>query len=1028
MMTRLIRAAVFAVVTCALVPAEGHAQPSATPAGWSDFEVPGSAHGFARAAGVSEDTPPEQLLLQWFRVVTVPDATGQFRAARLHAYALSLAAYRTAQVGFGASLSLDDIRQRRKASDPLFEQLGMDVKGSNRTLRVVRNTDREAEANRAFLASAGLDLERAEEVLNGGGRIDLTLPSFKALLPMDLAWWQQHVFRTKVSPDTLWRALLADDNALGLYYGMASAPAATRAYLAGQPELIKFAYGDRPGSFAVHIGHVRMDGSSVVVPGGPAAKAVWEQLLDERVDAPNRFIRKLLTKDDGKFAVFYSTLDTFDAPHLRFALGFGTPSFRPGRFDVARGIYDEWFRVEDKFVATEERPFRKPALDPALLLGQVRLDATDGLEGPAWPALWEQVFEGLDLPDRPKVAIAARLEADGLAHLIFRPQRTLDDYTALERLQTFVFGQRVFLNAGTAEAGDLLVALRGFQRFPALHLALERAGVRAPAVHAAAARRAAALGQLDRPDIAYAALSQLQGSLVLIESAFRVGSIAAETATTLVAQLVAIDPDRDGSYGSRIAQWLDSSLIPAVSGSSSPLDPSAIDDALLTALAGARTPARHLFDFEGQRWSIVPSRALLTRLRTLRKAQEGNVLGAVIALARSADSWPSASRDALVASLKQHVAEWPRALREPRRPTHLGDSRLLTVKEAVTWFDREATKLSKSKNARVDVRPFDEAVQQLTALLTADALRALTYALAVGDAESSLFSAGDVSHTHDFGLLAPSAQGRESAAWSLPVPGENHTVGGALLGLDLALADTAMTSLELSAQPEVSTWPVADQTDFLKQVVLFNPFDARLAGLPQVHDALARARDRVSRATTLPALGVLLDDARIPPLRRALIERAYAASPDTPLSSWFSLTELLRLGMDDGARGAADALGTTAVMLRGCLCLAQPPPLDWGLFEGRPETVTWLSAGSADLLLRLGDALASRHVPGAVISAILPTAARVVLDHAHPNHWGDWESLSTYASTITDRQIDDLLSAATAQRKDLLAVELDDRN
>lgn len=1027
-MTHLFRAAIFAVVACALAPSTARAQQPAAATAWSEFEVPGTARGFARAAGVSDDTPADQLFLQWFRVVTVPDANGVFRATRLHAYALSLAEFTTAQKAFGPSLSMDDIRQRRKAAEPLVEQLGMDIKGNNRSLRVVRNTDREAEANRTVLAAAGLNLDRAEEVLNGGGHLDLMLPSFKALLPMDLAWWQQHVFRVKVGPDTLWRALLADDNALGLYYGLASAPSATRAYIASQPELIKFAYGDRPGTFAVHIGHVRMDGGVIAVPGGPAAKAVWEQLIDERADAPSRFIRKLLTKDDGKFAVFYSTLDTFDGPHLRFALGFGTPSFRPGRFDVARSVYDEWFHIEDKFVATEERPFRKPALDPALLLGQVTLDRTDGLLGPAWPALWEQVFDGLDLPERPRVAISARLEADGLSRLVFRPQRVLDDYSSLERLQTFVFGQRVFLETAPADAGDLLIALRGFQRFPALHLALERAGVRAPNVHAAAARRAAALSQIDHADMAYDTLSQLQGSLVLVEAAVRVGSLAPDAATTLVSQLVGIETDRDGSYGGRIVQWLDRSLLPALAGSSTPLEPSSIDDALITALAGARTPSTHRFDFEDQRYSVVPSRALLQRLRILRKAQETNALGPIVAIARSADTLRSATRDALIAELRQYVAEWPRAVAEPRHPAKLGDVRRLTVKETVTWLDREAAKLARSKNAKVDVRAFDDAVQQLTALLAADALRALAYALAVGDADSSLFSAGDVSFNHDFGLVAASAQDRERAAWSLPDAQEGHTIRGALLGLDLALADTAMTSLELSAQPEVSTWPMADQTDFLKQVVLFNPFDPRLEALPRIGEALARARERLRAATSTAAVAALLDDARIPPLRRALIERAAAASPATPVTAWLSLTELLRLGIDEDSRASADALGTTAVMLRGCLCLAQPPAINWELFEGRPETVTWLSAGTADLLLRLAEALATRHVPGAVIAAILPTAARVVLDHAHPNHWGDWESLSKYASTISERQIDDLLSAATAQRKDLLAVELDDRN
>lgn len=1024
-MTHLFRAAVLAASVCVLVPGAAIAQPSTAEPDWSEIEVPGSAHGFAQAAGISDATPPDQLLLGWFRVISAPDAGGQ-RAAKFQSYVETIARFNAVQKGVGPAFSLNDIRQRRKAYEKVVELLGLDLKGNGASLRAVPEDDHEAVASRAALASAGLDLDKAEDTLNGGGRLDIALPSFKALLPLSTSWWQRQVLHREVPAGALWEVLLTDHAALGVYYGLASAPAPTRAYVAGQPDILDFAYRERPGRFGVHIGHVRINANAVSVPGGPLARAVWEDLVGARISEPARFIRRLLTKDDGRLAVFYSTLDSMDEQHQRFALGFDTPSFRPGKFDVAHAVYNQWFKVEGTFELPEDRPFRKPVLDPSLLLGQVLLDEHDHLRGPAWTDLWVKAFDDLELPDRPRVATAARLDADDLSGLIFRPQQALDDFRSLERLQTFTFAQRTFVDATPTVAGDLLVALRGFQRFPALHLTLDRAGVRAPWIHAAAARRAAALSRLSEPDMAFDSLSQMQGGVVLVEAAVRVGSVSPAVGSDLIALLVTIDTDKDGSYGNRIVQWLDRSVLPALTGATAPIEPATIDDALLTALAGARTLLTDRFEFEGQRYTVVPSRAWLARLRALRNAQEVNTIGAIVSVSRSAEVLRASTRDALLAGLRERVVSWPALLKEPRPPTKLGDARRLTVKRAIELLDREAARVSKSRNAKVDTRPAGDTVEQLSALLAADALRSLAYALAVGDADSSLFSAGDVSHTHDFGLTVSDVANRELAVWSLPGSSESHAVRGALLGLDLALADTAMTSLELSGQPELSTWPLADRGDFIRQVVLFNPFDPRLGELSQVVGRLAEGRRRVAATQDPGSLDQLLYDARVPPLRRALIARAVDEHASHTIASWLSLTELLRLGGADS--GAADALGASAVQLRACLCLAQPPHLDWSAFEGRAETVTWLSAGSADLLLRLGDALAARHIPATAMAAILPTAARWILDHAHPSHWGDWEALSRYAAAMSDRQIDDLISAATAQQNDLIQLDLDERN
>ena len=142
------------------------------------------------------------------------------------------------------------------------------------------------------------------------------------------------------------------------------------------------------------------------------------------------------------------------------------------------------------------------------------------------------------------------------------------------RLDTVLFAQRVF---GTLEAPDLsradvrefeagiATALRGYEAFPALMLALERIGVTDPAVLVTAARRAQALGAIRSPGVRRSAVIQFQSALGIVARARRAGNVSAATASGLAAALCEIEVSADRGSEGRLAPWFGDSLVRGLS-------------------------------------------------------------------------------------------------------------------------------------------------------------------------------------------------------------------------------------------------------------------------------------------------------------------------------------------------------------------------------------------------------------------------------------------------------------------------------
>ena len=1017
------------VVVGAATPSVAQTPPAPDPF-WSEVEFPGSPAGFARAAGLDERLDPHLLLLEWARVRRLPGMTEVgvevgSRSRSLTGYLDALERFRTLSAVVGPDVNLALARANRERLGSLLNTIGLRLTEKGDAIRVERSSHPTAIQWRKHLAAAGLQLDNVEERLNAGDSLDLKLPNFRALLPMSPEWWREAVFRQSVPLSYIAPTIANRDGPSLLYYGLFSASPETRAYLSSHPRLALALVEDHAAAFASCAGHVRIHNGSMDVPGGDAARELWEELVGEATGNPERFIQKLLGADSGRLARFYCLIDTLDREHVRFALGLHERAKGRTLRSWGERLYSLWFDGSGTAWVQQQAPFVRADLDPLWLLSQAAVDATGSPLGPNRSSLWEAAFETGAIPDRPSPDLGrggAALDALSLIETIFGPA----DGAGAKRLQTFLFGQRMFGAISEAETPDVVLALRGFFRFPTLHLTLERAGIRSPSVHASAARRAITIGRIEGADVRSAALSQFQGGLALVARARLNGALSSSDAELLVVSLVAPVPDGDDAYGTRVAQWLRHQVVPVLPTQLPGGTLWSTDLAILAAASGVTDRMAEggasvtlgALEWEGWRYNVNPARALSQRMLRLRERLHANSLDDILRLSDVTEVLSQAPSLEAVGKQLDVLRGLQKSLREPKSLARLTDKKAVTTKQALAEAARE---LATIKNERRLKRAGDASrfwLEPLTGLLTSDYLRSLAYSLNAPDSESPLFEDGELAARHDFGQATENEDVHEQAAWVLPDLQVGLRTGpaikGALLGLDLALADLSIRRIAADATPAASTFTARDRVDIAQAIALFNPLDARVADTGQVAAAITRGRKQVAELASSPGtMGEVFDRAGLNPTRRSLAEWTVTHRP-AELSGMFSVTELLRIGADADALLAAAAWGAPAVHLSGCLCLALPPRVDWDAFSGRLANQGVMAAGASDLFLRLAELTTALGVPPSLVPDMLPFGVLSVLYGAKLSHRDDWQAVMRHASTLPQRAVEDYVSRIVA--------------
>ncbi|MEO8256355.1 MAG: hypothetical protein ABI868_03330 [Acidobacteriota bacterium] len=847
----------------------------------------------------------------------------------------------------------------------------------------------------------------------GRGAVDQALaagPAETVPIPLTVETWSRVVFRRAIAPEAIVAAILADSRAAHLSYGLAAADDETLQYLADHPVLLKRLYEHDAAVFAGFGGSLRIRANRVVPAGGAAAAALWESVVGERLDQPESFLPQLYGRDDGRLAYLYDTIAAMDPPRAAFALGLWIKDLaaRTKRFRalalVNQTAFPQW--------QPTKLPFTRPLHDVGSMLARIQADPDGSPSFPARRSWWSWAFEGGELPPpaaHPETGHPGAddpIDAAWLAEAI----ASGDTRSRSERLDQVAFGQRAFGGADRGPVEDVMTAIRAFPRYRMLLLTLEQIGVRHAAVYATAARRAQQLSPLDGGR-AFAALGQFQGALALIARLARMRTIDAAAAETLVISLSGVPINQDGRYGGGVATWLQQVLRPALPAAAD------LDNALFQALAGAPAAAggpSRLIEWEGQRYRLDPAVAEEQRLRRVRDKQQGasleQALG-VLTISRALSAAPVAASDltAAIAALKELAAAFgPRGDGADEGP--IGGDR--PPRDVVARAIEDLTGITAPPDRQKAART-GASLAAIVDDLTAEALMAWAYAIAIADPASPVLLTGHITRRHDFGL-GPAERGlRRRQAWGVPraavIARTPWHISGSLLGLEVALSPLRRVNGERVIDPP--TLSANERDTFAVSVALLDPLALRDEDGDAIVEAVTRGGRRVAGlAGDAGDFDRIAGEIELDGRRRRALQWTIVNEPQR-IGSMFSLTELLYLG--GGPVASLNSWGTSALGWSGCLCTRLAPPQLWRLLAGRPQ-LGLMAVAVPDLNLHVAMMLRELHLPAGVARVILEAATQDFIDEVRPTDFNDWLTLVRTARSVSRERIEDYVATATA--------------
>lgn len=847
-----------------------------------------------------------------------------------------------------------------------------------------------------------------------------TGPSETLPLPLPAAIWTDVVFGGSVTVDNLASAILRSRDAALLYYGLLSLDDATRAWLVTEPALLKDLASRYASTFVVAAPGLRVADRGVRVPGGEAAEPVWRALVGQPLNEPAAFVRALLAHRDGQLAYFFGTMAQLPPVRVRFALNLDSPD-QAARVASTRALYAVFERIVARW-SIRERTFWRPALDPALLVMDLPVDATGRSRLPGTRQFWDTVFKEADRrqPDeRASRALAEGQPADfaWLCEQVFKGPQT----EQRRRYQIVLFGSRLVTEIRAETARDAVEAVRAAGTLPALIASLERAKLADVGAFANAARRAARLSAIGNDARAFRALAQFQGMIALITRAALRGSLPADSLAGLVSSLSAVDVNERGDYEGRLVRWFEAHPLetskPAASAASASVDPPAelyqngdgpMDLEALRLLAGPTAAEPRFVDWEGTRYRLDLASAETTRLKRHVGEHHRPYLSSALTLVAVADALDQAelTPDALLRELE--------ALAHVGNAVEGGDSEAWEDTGVATRYREAAAALrgaARDANIRKAAR-LAPALRMLADDLFARGLLDLVYATALGQPERTPILASEAASRHDFNLRR--AGPRRGGPWELPVAGaetrRSWHVAGSLLGLDVTLAEFSLIRLS-SNLPIKPTFGGEDRRALVSVVALVQPASLTEQDSRTLVTAIRKGRTKLASLRTATEAAALADEIGLSPARRSLLPWVVAHDPQR-VGFFLSPGELLWLGLGTAASDARlDAWGAPGQPRLGCLCLR----LDrraWETLTGRWHSGI-LASGFPDLNLRLAELLAELQMPAALLGPVLASATLDFINTATTRDPDDRRGLLEFVQALRAERVADYLALLT---------------
>jgi hypothetical protein len=831
----------------------------------------------------------------------------------------------------------------------------------------------------------------------------VAVPSERLPLPFSPRFWSDVVFERPVASRALFGEVLREPRAFLLWVGGLSLDPGTRQYFEAHDELIRAIRNDAAGVFAAFSGALSIRQGRVTLADEPEMRAMWEDITGEQVTDPARFLRRLLTKDEGRLAVFFDLIQRLPPNNRRFAQGLWISDAEERRAQF-RSLYEAVSGTDPSW-----KPFLSPyqrfSNDPWLLLRSLRFaPAGDGsrLVGPQQKRFWERAFDG-GIPDDP-ARLLAGLEEDGpvsAAWLVGKVCRDpVEMATRHRRFVQVLATQRIAAGWTAASLPQLLTVSRGSVAFPALVLELDRSGLIEPASSARAVQRAQELSEIGDADHRLLGIAGFQGALVLVHRLVRAGSLDTAGGSALLADLVDV-PLRDGRYGDGLANWLVQGVLPRL-GSRPATDRDLVDEMAI------RAGSQDVVEWEGDRYVVDWNQAERVRLAGVRRQQAGVRLEDIVNLvaAIKTASAPPYSREraqeiaAKLAGLDKDLSALV-PLQEMQDSPHPGQR------------VRDAAKELGKVRAPDDHKRFDRAREALVAAAewaVPHLLVALAYTPHVGDPASAAARASDLAMRHHFGTAdITTERARDAFPWAPPSQaGAGGIVGGSLLGLDVALARLSLRRLSSTKAPRPPTLSAANLDALAMQVTLGNPRLDTPGVLASIATSLARGREALRAAQVNPgALDELASRVNMDAGRRGVLAWMLEHEPER-VPEMVSLGELVALGHAGDLQ--ADAMGTSTLPADGAWTLAWPHAEAWQPYSGRPQ-LGLLAARVPDLSIRIAELMEDHGLPAEIFVGVLSYAVQDLIDQLTVASSDDWMGLVRHAQRLTPEQFEDYVAA-----------------
>lgn len=837
-------------------------------------------------------------------------------------------------------------------------------------------------------------------------------------LPLAPEIWNDVVFARQPPSPGLVSSILQSRNAALLYRGLLSLDDATRAWLATERDLVADLASKYAAALTAAAPGLRIDAGTLHLPGGDAAASAWENLVGQRRTKPAEFVRALLAQEEGRVAAFLGAVAQLTPAQIRAALRLDAAEQTRG--DAARRLYAVFERTVPAW-RIDERTFWRPVLDPVMLIAELPTDADGRPRLAGTRAFWAAVFaDEVRLHGKGDEQTRALATGDPIDLLSLCEQVFVEDLTELRRRHhVALFASRI-LGSPAALAPetvrDSIEAVRGAAEYPALVAVLERARIADVGAYAAAVRRAARLSAIADTRRAVRAIAQFQGALALVARAATRGGLRADAARDLVASLAAVDVSEAGDYEGRLVRWITTHLAPGRETETTTLEMTEavavaggpVEQRLLRVLAASGPVAPPFVDWEGTRYRLDPAWAEATRLMRLLGEDSLPSLSSAVAIVRVSDALAGATVTA------------DELRRQPDALQHVGES-LGWDREGqdsgVVGRYRELSGALRRAARDGDSRAASRLVTGLRVLaddLLARGLEELAYAVALGEPDRAVISAGEAASRHDYGIDSGGVR-RGAASWRMPLAGatmHGWRVTGALLGLDVRLAEFALRRVTSRPPPRKPTLNDEDRRVLTEAAVLAEPTLLRAAEHEAIVAAIRRGRVRLAQTRTVADAAAIAEQIRLGPLRRTLLPWVVLHDAER-LAAFLSPSELFWLGLEPMPWDAAfHAWGAPAEPRGGCICLRMPDRRSWETFAGRWNTGI-LASGFADLNLRLAELLAELRMPAPLLAAVLPAATLDVVNQAASRDQDDRRALVEYVQSLGVERVEQYLALLT---------------